>query len=99
MYMAFDALEYPEKNLSLTSKTGGWMPLKISPLILGLKRGVCNFQFQKPVVFSFLIMWNSAVVYCSINPNYVLNCSIRDQQKVTQLSYLITGVQVFSVLI
>lgn len=44
-------------------------------------------------------MWNNAAVYCRINLNYVLNCFIRDQQKVTQLSYQITGVQVFSVLV
>lgn len=88
-----------QKNLSVTSKTGGWMPLKMSPLLLSLKRWAFNFQFQKAILFTFLIMWNNAAVYCRINLNYVLNCFIRDQQKVTQLSYQITGVQVFSVLV
>lgn len=34
-------------------------------------------------------------MYYRINPKYVPHCFIRDQQKVTQPFYQITGVQVF----
>lgn len=40
-------------------------------------------------------MWSNAEVYCRINPKYIPHCFIRDQQKVTQASYQISGVQVF----
>lgn len=54
---------HTQKNLSLTSKNGGWMPLKMLSLILALKRWACNFQFQKATVFHFL--WQGVVLRCT----------------------------------
>lgn len=40
------------------------------------------------------MMWSNAEVYYRVNPKSVPHCFIRDQQKVTQPSYQIAGVQV-----